>query len=60
MASPTKISCALKAITAGIFSNDTQLLTPRLQPMIRYQKGGKFTPVSWDEAIRYTGENCVK
>jgi formate dehydrogenase major subunit len=22
--------------------------------MIRYQKGGAFTPVSWDEAIRYT------
>ena len=21
--------------------------------MIRYQKGGKFTPVSWDEAIEY-------
>ena len=22
--------------------------------MIRYQKGGAFTPVSWQEAIRYT------
>ncbi len=22
--------------------------------MIRYQRGGAFTPVSWQEAIRYT------
>ncbi|MBN3218611.1 molybdopterin-dependent oxidoreductase, partial [Pectobacterium polaris] len=39
------------------FLNDTQLLTPRLtQPMIRYEKGGKLTPVSWDVAIRYTAQ----
>lgn len=41
----------------GSFLNDTRLLTPRLtRPMIRYEKGGKFTPVSWDEAIRYTAK----
>ena len=45
----------LKGYYGWDFLNDTQLLTPRLQqPMIRYQKGGKFTPVSWEEAIRYT------
>lgn len=47
----------LKGYYGWDFLNDTQLLTPRLQqPMIRYQKGGKFTPVSWDEAIRYTAK----
>lgn len=45
----------LKGYYGWDFLNDTQLLTPRLkQPMIRYQKGGAFTPVSWQEAIRYT------
>ena len=45
----------LKGYYGWDFLNDTRLLTPRLtQPMIRYEKGGKFTPVSWDEAIRYT------
>ena len=45
----------LKGYYGWDFLNDTQLLTPRLkQPMIRYQKGGPFTPVSWEEAIRYT------
>ncbi|MDT3413504.1 UNVERIFIED_ORG: formate dehydrogenase alpha subunit [Atlantibacter sp. SORGH_AS 304] len=44
----------LKGYYGWDFLNDTKLLTPRLtQPMIRYQKGGKLTPVSWDEAIRY-------
>ena len=38
----------LKGYYGWDFLNDTQLLTPRLkQPMIRYQKGGAFTPVSW-------------
>lgn len=47
----------LKGYYGWDFLNDTQLLTPRLtQPMIRYEKGGKFTPVSWDEAIRYTAK----
>ena len=45
----------LKGYYGWDFLNDPQLLTPRLkQPMIRYQKGGAFTPVSWQEAIRYT------
>ena len=47
----------LKGYYGWDFLNDTRLLTPRLtQPMIRYQKGGKLEPVSWDEAIRYTAE----
>ncbi|HGH3373931.1 TPA: formate dehydrogenase subunit alpha [Kluyvera cryocrescens] len=47
----------LKGYYGWDFLNDTKLLTPRLtQPMIRYEKGGKFTPVSWDEAIRYTAK----
>ena len=47
----------LKGYYGWDFLNDTQLLTPRLtQPMIRYQKGGAFQAVSWDEAIRYTAE----
>ncbi|WP_254889923.1 molybdopterin-dependent oxidoreductase, partial [Cronobacter sakazakii] len=47
----------LKGYYGWDFLNDTQLLTPRLtQPMIRYQKGGAFQVVSWDEAIRYTAE----
>lgn len=34
---------------------------PRLtRPLIRYQKGGKFTPVSWDEAIRYTAQRLLE
>jgi len=45
----------LKGYYGWDFLNDTKLLTPRLtQPMIRYEKGGKLTPVSWEEAIRYT------
>jgi len=45
----------LKGYYGWDFLNDPRLLTPRLtQPMIRYQKGGKFVPVSWEEAIRYT------
>ncbi|BDH46942.1 formate dehydrogenase subunit alpha [Salmonella enterica subsp. enterica serovar Choleraesuis] len=45
----------LKGYYGWDFLNDTRLLTPRLtQPLIRYQKGGEFTPVSWDEAISYT------
>ncbi|MCU6668818.1 formate dehydrogenase subunit alpha [Enterobacteriaceae bacterium H4N4] len=47
----------LKGYYGWDFLNDTRLLTPRLtQPMIRYQKGGKLEPVTWDEAIRYTAE----
>ena len=47
----------LKGYYGWDFLNDTKLLTPRLtQPMIRYEKGGKFTPVSWDEAVRYTAK----
>ncbi|SFN52606.1 formate dehydrogenase major subunit [Izhakiella capsodis] len=47
----------LKGYYGWDFLNDTKLLTPRLtQPMIRYQKGGKFQPVSWDEAISYTAQ----
>ncbi|WP_233979305.1 formate dehydrogenase subunit alpha [Pectobacterium versatile] len=47
----------LKGYYGWDFLNDTQLLTPRLtQPMIRYEKGGKLTPVSWDVAIRYTAQ----
>ncbi|KFX20937.1 formate dehydrogenase subunit alpha [Pectobacterium betavasculorum] len=47
----------LKGYYGWDFLNDTQLLTPRLtQPMIRYEKGGRLTPVSWDEAIRYTAQ----
>ncbi|HGK7508349.1 TPA: formate dehydrogenase subunit alpha [Kluyvera cryocrescens] len=47
----------LKGYYGWDFLNNTKLLTPRLtQPMIRYEKGGKFTPVSWDEAIRYTAK----
>ncbi len=47
----------LKGYYGWDFLNDTKLLTPRLtQPMIRYEKGGKFTPVSWDEVIRYTAK----
>ena len=47
----------LKGYYGWDFLNDTRLLTPRLtQPMIRYQKGGKLEPVSWEEAIRYTAE----
>lgn len=45
----------LKGFYGWDFLNDTQLLTPRLtQPMIRYSKGEAFTPVTWEEAIRYT------
>ncbi len=51
----------LKGYYGWDFLNDTKLLTPRLtQPMIRYQKGGKLTPVSWDEAIRYTAKRLGK
>ena len=47
----------LKGYYGWDFLNDTKLLTPRLtQPMIRYEKGGKLTPVSWDEAISYTAK----
>lgn len=47
----------LKGYYGWDFLNDTQLLTPRLtQPMIRYEKGGKLTPVSWEEVIRYTAQ----
>ncbi|NDO80239.1 formate dehydrogenase subunit alpha [Citrobacter sp. NCU1] len=47
----------LKGFYGWDFLNDTRLLTPRLtRPMIRYEKGGKLTPVSWDEAIRYTAK----
>ncbi|SNY75155.1 formate dehydrogenase subunit alpha [Enterobacter sp. CC120223-11] len=47
----------LKGYYGWDFLNDTRLLTPRLtQPMIRYEKGGKLTPVSWEEAIRYTAK----
>ncbi|MEB6380387.1 formate dehydrogenase subunit alpha [Leclercia adecarboxylata] len=47
----------LKGYYGWDFLNDTRILTPRLtQPMIRYQKGGKFVPVSWEEAIRYTAK----
>lgn len=47
----------LKGYYGWDFLNDTKLLTPRLtQPMIRYERGGKLTPVSWDEAIRYTAK----
>ena len=47
----------LKGYYGWDFLNDTRLLTPRLtRPMIRYEKGGKFTPVSWDEAIGYTAK----
>lgn len=45
----------LKGFYGWDFLNDTRLLTPRLtQPMIRYHKGEAFTPVTWEEAIRYT------
>ena len=45
----------LKGFYGWDFLNDTRLLTPRLtQPMIRYHKGEAFTPVTWQEAIRYT------
>ncbi len=45
----------LKGFYGWDYLNDTQLLTPRLtQPMIRYSKGEAFTPVTWEEAIRYT------
>ncbi|MGM3310461.1 molybdopterin-dependent oxidoreductase, partial [Enterobacter hormaechei subsp. steigerwaltii] len=45
----------LKGFYGWDFLNDTRLLTPRLtQPMIRYSKGEAFTPVTWEEAIRYT------
>lgn len=47
----------LKGYYGWDFLNDTKLLTPRLQqPMIRYNKGDKLMPVSWDEAIRYTAK----
>lgn len=47
----------LKGYYGWDFLNDTKLLTPRLtQPMIRYEKGGKLTPVSWDEVISYTAK----
>jgi NADH-quinone oxidoreductase subunit G len=29
-------------------------------PMIRYKKGGKLIPATWDEAIRYTAERLDK
>lgn len=45
----------LKGFYGWDFLNDTRLLPPRLtQPMIRYSKGEAFTPVTWEEAIRYT------
>ncbi|WP_297197473.1 formate dehydrogenase subunit alpha [uncultured Pluralibacter sp.] len=51
----------LKGYYGWDFLNDTRLLTPRLtQPMIRYEKGGKLTPVSWDEAIRYTAKKLAE
>lgn len=51
----------LKGYYGWDFLNDTRLLTPRLtRPLIRYQKGGKFTPVSWDEAIRYTARRLLE
>ncbi|MFS2222667.1 formate dehydrogenase subunit alpha [Pantoea sp. B65] len=47
----------LKGYYGWDFLNDTKLLTPRLtQPLIRREKGGKFSAVSWDEAIRYTAQ----
>lgn len=50
----------LKGYYGWDFLNDTRLLTPRLtRPMIRYEKGAKFTPVSWDEAIRYTAHRLL-
>lgn len=37
----------LKGYYGWDFLNDTRLLTPRLtRPMIRYEKGGKFTPLA--------------
>lgn len=51
----------LKGYYGWDFLNDTRLLTPRItRPLIRYQKGGKFTPVSWDEAIRYTARRLLE
>ncbi|MCP1627729.1 formate dehydrogenase major subunit [Citrobacter amalonaticus] len=51
----------LKGYYGWDFLNDTRLLTPRLtRPLIRYQKGGKFTPVSWEEAIRYTARRLLE
>jgi NADH-quinone oxidoreductase subunit G len=29
-------------------------------PLIRYQKGGRLVPATWDEAIRFTAENLDK
>ncbi|WP_336221465.1 formate dehydrogenase subunit alpha [Citrobacter amalonaticus] len=50
----------LKGYYGWDFLNDTRLLTPRLtRPMIRYEKGGKLTPVSWEEAIRYTAQRLL-
>ncbi|HEM8611384.1 TPA: formate dehydrogenase subunit alpha [Citrobacter amalonaticus] len=51
----------LKGYYGWDFLNDTRLLTPRLtRPLIRYQKGDKFTPVTWDEAIRYTARRLLE
>ena len=51
----------LKGYYGWDFLNDTRLLTPRLtQPMIRYEKGGKLQPVSWEEAIRYTAKRLAQ
>lgn len=49
--------CGTECRLSLVADNGRDFLTPapRLtQPMIRYQKGGKFTPVTWEEAIRYT------
>ncbi|MTH47205.1 formate dehydrogenase subunit alpha [Intestinirhabdus alba] len=51
----------LKGYYGRNFLNNTRLLTPRLtRPMIRYEKSGKFVPVSWDEAIRYTASRLLE
>lgn len=51
----------LKGYYGWDFVHDTQILTPRLtQPMIRYQRGGPFTPVSWEEAISYCAKRLLE
>lgn len=51
----------LKGYYGWDFVHDTKILTPRLtQPMIRYKRGEKFTPVSWDEAISYCANRLTE
>ncbi len=51
----------LKGYYGWEFLNDTRRLTPRLtRPLVRYKRGGPFTAVSWEEAIRFASSKLME